>query len=165
MHDRSRAPRRAVGQRRQHAAHRGGRQHAADSGECVRAKRGAGTRTRDTGVLLTGLRCSWGSSGWWRGDGRRLSSGGAARVWRRHGSGSELGFAVKRAARQGAAAFIGRGEGASACGPAGQGGAAREPESDPSPPRSMALGWGWHAGPARQRRRRWAGGGLRWAAC
>jgi hypothetical protein len=41
----------------------------------------------------------------------------------------KLGFGVKRVAQQEAAAFIGSGEGASACGPAEQGGAAREPES------------------------------------
>jgi hypothetical protein len=48
----------------------------------------------------------------------------------------------QRGGAAGVATFIGSGEGASACGPVGQGGATQEPESDPSPARSMAPGWG-----------------------
>jgi hypothetical protein len=77
------------------ATQRGGEYPTENFGECVRAMRGTGTRTRGTGVLLTGLR---------RGGGEAADGGSRAAAQLGFGGGvaaaRKLGFGVKRAVKQ-----------------------------------------------------------------
>jgi hypothetical protein len=71
-------------------------------------------------VLLTCLRCSRGSSWRWRGGGRRLPGGGAARVLRRRDGGSGARVRGRGGGAVGVAAFIVPGEAPRCAGPRGK---------------------------------------------